>query len=252
MREGIFAADDWGMSPGINDGILTLARRGWLNSVSMMANAKYLRHGLDSLRRCLGGGVSVSLHFNLTYGKPLATPDAAIVSPVNGEFFGLPHLLRMSLSGRLSPQEIAAEFMAQWRHLTDLGLDVRQVDGHHHVHLLPGVLNVVARLAPACGIPKLRRMEDWAHPFSWAQSALFARATGARGLEWQSCAYLRPGDLAHKRKFLRKLNRAGGRPLVVHPAARDDLRLAGATDRLAGYRVFELRRVCALMKETSA
>ena len=44
-----FAADDWGLSPAINLGILELARRGWLRSVSLIANAPFLHERLDEL-----------------------------------------------------------------------------------------------------------------------------------------------------------------------------------------------------------
>ena len=41
----LFTADDWGLSPGVNDGILRLARRGVVRRVSIMARDGFHRRG---------------------------------------------------------------------------------------------------------------------------------------------------------------------------------------------------------------
>ena len=95
--------------------------------------------------------LSVGLHFVLTFGRPVA-PRASVEALVqdDGRFFS-------KNAGRLDgapPAAIAAELEAQIERFTaETGKAPRHVDGHHHVHRIPAVRDVVIETARRLGVP---------------------------------------------------------------------------------------------------
>ncbi len=82
----------------------------------------------------------LGLHFNLTEGAPLS-PDLARVWPL---LPGLGRLIVLAHFGRLPQAALAVELRAQRAAFTDtVGHAPAFVDGHQHVHHLPGVRNIV-------------------------------------------------------------------------------------------------------------
>lgn len=61
----ILCADDFGMTGGISDGILSLCRQGRLNAVSAMTEAPLLPQYAPQLL-AMADKVQIGLHFNLT------------------------------------------------------------------------------------------------------------------------------------------------------------------------------------------
>ena len=91
--------------------------------------------GLELVRR--GRDADIGLHFNLTLGRPLSSmPKFA----PNGEFPPLSQVVRMAYGGRLPMDEIRVEIDRQFDRfeaVTDRPPD--HVDGHQHIHVLPGI-----------------------------------------------------------------------------------------------------------------
>lgn len=245
MPTPLFAADDWGFSPAINAGILTLARRGVLHSVSCASNAPYLETRFEDLRAYLRAGVRLNLHFNLTYGRALAATHPRLVTR-SGEFRSHGWLLRRNLLGGLPAAEIRAEFRAQYARLAALGENIHAIDGHHHVHLLPAVARAL-RAEPEAR--RLRALWDLKHPPSFLQSLVYRCVYRPRATVVETCAYLQPRDLESARHFRRKLARRRGRPLLVHPALSNDFARAGMRDSLTEYRVYELDCILRYLEE---
>jgi predicted glycoside hydrolase/deacetylase ChbG (UPF0249 family) len=132
----ILCADDFGLSAGVSDGILELAERGHLSATSAMVT--FARWPADAQRLAkVRRHLAVGLHVNLTLGAPLGPMPS--VAP-KGSLPTLPHLLARALSGRISTAEIAAEVSRQiTRFETEVGFAPDHVDGHQHVHALPGI-----------------------------------------------------------------------------------------------------------------
>jgi predicted glycoside hydrolase/deacetylase ChbG (UPF0249 family) len=147
-------ADDFGLSEGINRGIIEAFTAGALSSTSVMVgmpafdDAVHLAHSVSSL--------GVGLHFTLTAGRPL-TRATSLVDRATGEFLRGPALVRLALAGRIQTQEVADECAAQIAVARKAGLRLTHLDGHHHVHLLPGVRAAVRRVVEAERIPAVRR-----------------------------------------------------------------------------------------------
>jgi predicted glycoside hydrolase/deacetylase ChbG (UPF0249 family) len=129
-------ADDFARAPGIDEAILALARRGRLQSGSCLVNQPRWRAAAPALADT-PSGFGVGLHFNLTDGEPLSA-DLRRHWP---RLPGLGRVLALGLLRALPRAAIAAE----WRAQLDAFVTARagrlpdHVDGHQHVHHLPGV-----------------------------------------------------------------------------------------------------------------
>jgi len=132
-------ADDFGLTPAISHGIADLARRGRLTAVSCLTNGARWPETAPLLA-AVPPSIDRGLHFNLTEGEPLS-------AELRRHWPGFPALARLIVAahlGRLPLPAIASEWQAQWQRLVDAtGAAPNFVDGHQHVHHLPGVREIV-------------------------------------------------------------------------------------------------------------
>jgi hypothetical protein len=140
-------ADDFGLSPGVAQGIATLALAGRLSATSCLTNAAHWRDSAPRLRE-LPGSVELGLHFNLSEGAPLSA-DLRRVWP---QLPALPRLIAAAHLRALPRAAVAAELAAQHDAFVDaVGRAPDFVDGHQHVHHLPGVRELLLAALPAFG-----------------------------------------------------------------------------------------------------
>ena len=151
----IINADDFGMSPGVNQAIEQLHQIGRLTSVSIMTNMPLSSEALTYAQEA--EELKVGVHLNLTTGRPLL-PAEKVPSLVNaaGKFYSLPALLPRLLTGVVRQAEMQAELTAQMERCLDHGLQPQYVDSHVHLHALPAVGNLVAQLIGHYGITAIR------------------------------------------------------------------------------------------------
>ncbi len=153
-------ADDYGFSPGVNRGVLEAHAAGVVSSVSVLVDTP----GWDGAAAALRGAgprLGVGLHFNLTAGAPL-TAGRTLRDGRTGRFFPLAALAIRAFAGRLDPAEVAAECAAQLERLAAAGVAITHLDGHRHVHVLPGVWGPAVEAARAHGVAVVRRpLEPW-------------------------------------------------------------------------------------------
>jgi predicted glycoside hydrolase/deacetylase ChbG (UPF0249 family) len=132
----VICADDYGLSPGVGVGIRELIERGRLSATSCMTASPHWPAEAGLLRP-LRDAADIGLHLTLTDQKPLGPMPK--LAP-EGRLPSLGRLLALALAGRLDPDEIAAEAERQFdRFEAEFGGPPDHLDGHHHVHLLPGV-----------------------------------------------------------------------------------------------------------------
>lgn len=233
-----FSADDWGLSPAVNEAILELARAGVLRSVSLFANLPYLEHGLNELERA---GVELAAHLNFTLGRPLSDQVPSLVNP-EGRFRAFRPFLWRGLFGLVCKEEVRREAEAQLR-LLGSRCAISSVNGHQHAHLLPWMAEPIALAAKAFGIQKVRMMEDPAHRPSllatrWSRGR-YRRAWPEAELE--PAHYLWPTGAWSPDRLAAKIEKAEGRALLVHPATADDFYSVEFADSLRAERVREFR-----------
>ena len=132
-------ADDVGLVDGVADSVVALAAASRLSAASCVTNAAGWR-AAAALLASSRTTVELGLHFNLSEGVPLS---AALRShwptlPSLASVLTRAHLRALPLDA------IGAEFAAQVDAFTAaLGRTPDFVDGHQHVHALPGVRRIV-------------------------------------------------------------------------------------------------------------
>jgi len=150
VRQLIVNADDFGRSPGINEGVFEAHARGIVTSATVMVLEKAAARGIRQAAE-RAPELSLGLHFVLTGGgRPASAPsDVPNLAP-NGRF-------RRNLSDlpdALPAGEIAAELEEQISLFERMARKPpTHIDSHHHAALHPSVGTVVAAAAKKRSIP---------------------------------------------------------------------------------------------------
>jgi len=162
MKRFFFNADDFGICQAANQAIVQSHQRGVLNSTSLLVNMPATQHAVSlwkekSRFRAAEHPLEIGLHFCLTSGRPvLPLEDVPLLTSPQGKFrhsfFSLWNALRGASRTTLQLQ-IAAELLAQWQRALDLGIAPTHLDSHQHVHMIPGVAEVVTDFAHQKQIP---------------------------------------------------------------------------------------------------
>jgi predicted glycoside hydrolase/deacetylase ChbG (UPF0249 family) len=156
VKNLIVNADDLGWTEGVNRGIVEAFNHGIVTSTSLLANGAAFTGGVEAARSAPGLGVGV--HLNLTDGPPVADRQA-VASLLNsaGEFAGSPESLLLRRARRGLPlTEVETEWNAQIHKIRKAGISPTHLDGHKHVHMLPGLFEVALKLAKRHQIGAIR------------------------------------------------------------------------------------------------
>ena len=132
----VVRADDYGLSPGVNQAIQQGLEAGFLTGTSIMMGSP---HSEEALRWASSHpAFRFGVHLNLTLGRPLlaATEVPSLVTRA-GAFRSLPRFLLRFFTGRVRSREVRAEWRAQIAAIRRRGIAVTHLDSHQHVHLLP-------------------------------------------------------------------------------------------------------------------
>jgi len=153
LRRLIINADDFGISRGVNDGIVEAAQAGGITSTSLMVNMPASSDAITRVRQC--PRISVGLHFNLTLGSAV-TGSSSLTQSATGEFYSLAKLLAAASLGMLDESDVERECLAQIDRMTRAGFPPTHLDSHRHVHTHPAIYPAVLRAVQARRIPYLR------------------------------------------------------------------------------------------------
>ena len=192
VKSLIVNADDLGWTEGVNRGIVEAHRNGIVTSASLLANGHAFLSGVEVARSTPGLGVGV--HLNLSDGPPVAAREL-VTSLVNnaGEFEGGPEGLLLRIAGRgLTLREVEMEWEAQIEKIRDAGIQPTHLDGHKHVHMLPGLFEIALKLAKRYAVGAIRVAHE-------ASSLRVALSTGE---ELRTAAVLKQGVQARGLKLL--------------------------------------------------
>ena len=155
-RNLIVNADDLGWTPGVNRGIAEAHRCGIVTSASLLANGSSFEEAaaLALAVPALGLGV----HLNLSDGPPIAKPERVrTLLNAGGTLDSSPETLLLKIATRgISLREVELEWDAQVGRVRDTRLMPTHLDGHKHVHMLPGLFEIALRVAKRHGIGAMR------------------------------------------------------------------------------------------------
>jgi predicted glycoside hydrolase/deacetylase ChbG (UPF0249 family) len=156
VRNLIVNADDLAWTEGVNRGIAQAHRYGIVTSATILANGAAFASAVELVKAT--PSLAVGVHLNLSDGKPVSPPET-VPSIVNdrGEFKGGPEALLLRVARRnLRIKEVEMEWESQIRKVVNAGIQPTHLDGHKHVHMLPGMFEIVLRLAKRNAIAAIR------------------------------------------------------------------------------------------------
>jgi predicted glycoside hydrolase/deacetylase ChbG (UPF0249 family) len=231
----VLCADDFALSTGVSRAITVLLERARLSATSCMTVSPLWSEHARWLAP-FAGQADIGLHITLTALKPLSRPRR--LAP-GGRLPPLGQLMRRAFFGRLDLREIHTELAHQFDAFQQAwGAPPDFVDGHQHVHVLPGVRELVLQLT-AAHAPGAYVRQCW-DPIQWIvrRGVAVPRAVVIASLSLRLKQHLtgrRTNDsfrgvsnftdhTAYRAHFRRYLLGPGQRPLIMcHPGKVDAL-----------------------------
>lgn len=155
VRRLIINGDDLGLHSKIDAGIVAAWRSGCLTSTSVMAGGASFAEAVRLVRSCRG--LSIGVHLTLVATRPVArenidtllTSDRMLCAD-----YGV--FVKRYLAGRIDKKQIKRELASQVQAVADAGIQITHFDSHQHLHVLPGMVDIVARIASDFGITRIR------------------------------------------------------------------------------------------------
>jgi len=155
VKSLIVNADDLGLHPGINAGVLRCHRDGIVTSASLSANGAAFEEAVHALKET--DGLAVGVHLTLVGEAAVSPRDRVPTLAPEGRLPGhFSTLFRLLLLGRIRQAEVEEELVAQVARVREAGIAVRHLDSHQHVHLHPALFPIVLRVARRFGIGAVR------------------------------------------------------------------------------------------------
>ena len=143
-RRLIVNADDFGLTPGVSNGILAAGRHGIVTSTTLLATA---RIEVECIARLRDSGLGVGMHVNFTLGTPL-TRGRSLVDD-EGRFVRDARRAAARAVARDVEREIEAQVE---RFETLVRRPPTHLDSHHHVGLLSPVREALLDTARRLGV----------------------------------------------------------------------------------------------------
>jgi predicted glycoside hydrolase/deacetylase ChbG (UPF0249 family) len=147
----IVNADDLGLHPALDGGILRAHREGIVTSATVLVTGP---SAPEAVARARAQGLALGVHLALSTRLPPAAPASQVptVAPGGRLRPGWAAFARDWLGGRVRREELERELAAQVARARALGAEVDHLDAHQHLHLLPGVRPLVEALARREGL----------------------------------------------------------------------------------------------------
>jgi predicted glycoside hydrolase/deacetylase ChbG (UPF0249 family) len=177
MKMLIVNADDFGLTSGVNTGIVTAHQEGIVTSATIMATGAAFEHAarLASENSRLGVGV----HLVAVGGTAIAPPhEIKSLADADGRLPAtLTQLALKLIRGAVEVTDVEREFRAQLELVKRAGITPTHLDTHKHAHTQPRVMEAPGRVASDYGIRWVR------NPFeSFAAGAIRGGAVRQRRL----------------------------------------------------------------------
>lgn len=148
----IVNADDLGLHPSLDSGILRTHREGIVTSATLLVMGP---SAPEAVSRARAQGLAIGVHLALSTRLPCAAlaTEVPTVAPDGRLRASWADFARAFLTGKIRRLEVALELEAQLARARALGAEVDHLDAHQHLHLLPGIRPLVEALAKREGLP---------------------------------------------------------------------------------------------------
>ena len=182
-RRVIFSADDFGLSPEVNEGIERAHREGVLTTASLIVAGPAAADAVRRARRL--PGLRVGLHLVVIEGRASLPPDRIPLLVRADRGFGRSQLgLGIRYFFQLpARRQLALEIAAQFRAFAATGLRLDHANAHKHMHLHPTVGALLIEEGVRHRLPAIRIPCEPAGPIRQADATV--DSVGARLLrQW--------------------------------------------------------------------
>jgi chitin disaccharide deacetylase len=216
-KQLILNADDFGLTRGVNEGILRAHRDGILTSATLMANGAAFDHAVELALATPALGVGC--HLVLVGGMSVA-PPSEIPSLADSEGrlpASLSAFVARVTAGRIRRADIETELRAQIEKIKRAGIPPTHLDTHKHTHAHPKVLHALGRVAQEFGILRIRKpIERLRHSWSGgAPTGQLVAASAARTVSLKFRALSRKYGLRSPEHFLGLASTGGLGPAAL-------------------------------------
>jgi chitin disaccharide deacetylase len=150
-------ADDYGMTRSISKGILKAHANGIVTSVSIVTNTPSFKEAISWVNDI---EIDKGIHLTLNSGKPLSPPleflsilnnrSEFYLSPIRTPFFYF-------ICKRPWKTWVHAEFRRQIEKLLTVNIKISHLDSHFHIHVFPGITDVISEIVKEYDIPYVRK-----------------------------------------------------------------------------------------------
>jgi hopanoid biosynthesis associated protein HpnK len=242
MRDVVFSADDFGLTPAVNEAVERAHRHGILDQASLMVAGASAE---DAIRRARAmPSLKVGLHLVVIEGPAVSAPaEIPLLVDLSGQFPS--DQLGLGVRYFFNPvarRQLAHEIRAQFAAFAATGLTLDHANAHKHMHLHPTVGRLMIQIGREFGLKSVRipaeppaTLARLGFPAGLGDRALYAwtrllrrqaRAGGMRvndhcfGLAWS-------GHMTRERvaRLLEHLP-DGRSEIYFHPATEQDAALA--------------------------
>jgi chitin disaccharide deacetylase len=156
MKRVTFSADDFGLTPGVNEAVERAHRDGILDQASLMVAAA---HAEDAIRRARASpSLRVGLHLVVIEGPAVLSPaDIPDLVDGSGQFpsdqarLGFRYFFRSDVR-----RQLAREIRAQFSAFAATGLTLDHANAHKHMHLHPTVGRMMIEIGREFGLRTVR------------------------------------------------------------------------------------------------
>jgi predicted glycoside hydrolase/deacetylase ChbG (UPF0249 family) len=155
MKELVVNADDFGLTEGINNGIVDGFNTGIITSTSLIATMPAFDHAVELAKE--NHDLDVGVHLCLTVGNPCSNKSKLAPILRDGEF--LKHwgqVVRTIYTNQVDLRNIKDELSAQISKVQGTGLKISHIDSHQHIHMVPCLFRIVLVLMKEYFIPFVR------------------------------------------------------------------------------------------------
>ncbi|WP_304116352.1 ChbG/HpnK family deacetylase [Phascolarctobacterium succinatutens] len=157
MKQLIVNADDFGLHPLINAGIIKGHQEGFITSTSLMPSAPCWQEAVRLAKENPRLGIGV--HLTLVGGVPSVLPKEKVSSLLDDDGLFLPDYVAFAkryYSDAVKRSELEAELRAQLERALSCGVNITHIDSHQHTHVLPGINSLVLKLSNEYNIIRVR------------------------------------------------------------------------------------------------
>ncbi len=152
----IVNADDFGLTKGVNRGIIKSFKEGVVTSASLLSVGRYFDNAAELAKE--NPGLGIGIHLCLTEERPVLEKKdiPSLVDKKGCLLKSRWNFIFCCVLGKVEYAEVEKELDAQIQKILEKGLRITHIDSHGYIHMLPGVLAVVIKLAKKYNIKIIR------------------------------------------------------------------------------------------------